>query len=169
MAGSEATSAQELLEIEAIRQLKARYCLVVDAQDWARYRDLFTDDARIGGELPLTGEPSGRAYDPDAFVAAVSQTLRGWLTLHTVHGSLIELTSDTTARGLWAYTQRGFGHTGGYYNEEYAKGEHGWRIAAMQITLVHPYRREDPHTPRDGLDNAHRQALIDQWIPTPRA
>ena len=33
-----------LLEIEAIKQLKARYCRLLDTKDWQGWRDLFSDD-----------------------------------------------------------------------------------------------------------------------------
>jgi 3-phenylpropionate/cinnamic acid dioxygenase small subunit len=33
-----------LVEIESIKQLKARYCRYLDNNDWDRWRDLFTDD-----------------------------------------------------------------------------------------------------------------------------
>ena len=36
-----------LADIEAIKQLKARYCLLLDAQEWVDLRALFTDDARF--------------------------------------------------------------------------------------------------------------------------
>jgi hypothetical protein len=38
---------QELLDREAIKELKARYFRLVDEQDWDAYRQLFTDDARL--------------------------------------------------------------------------------------------------------------------------
>ena len=33
-----------LIDIESIKQLKARYCRYLDTKDWDRWRDLFTDD-----------------------------------------------------------------------------------------------------------------------------
>ena len=33
-----------LVDIEAIRQLKARYCRFLDNKDWAAWRTIFTDD-----------------------------------------------------------------------------------------------------------------------------
>ena len=34
----------ELTEIEAIKQLKARYCRLLDTKQWDAWRELFTDD-----------------------------------------------------------------------------------------------------------------------------
>jgi SnoaL-like domain len=152
-----------LVEIEAIKQLKARYCLLLDAQNWSGYRDLFTDDARISGDLPLTTPPAGSHYGPNEFVAAVRATLEGRRTLHTIHQSMIELIDVDVARGLWTYTQRGFGHTGGYYDEAYAKDDRGWRINTMTIALVHPYQADDPQASRSEFQSSSRDAVVERW------
>lgn len=39
-----ADAATTLLEIEAIKQLKARYCRFLDTKQWDDWRALFTDD-----------------------------------------------------------------------------------------------------------------------------
>ena len=36
--------ATALLEIEAIKQLKARYCRYLDTKDWQAWRSIFADD-----------------------------------------------------------------------------------------------------------------------------
>ena len=127
---------EDLLEIEAIRHLKVRYCLGVDGKDWALFRSCFADDARLGGGLPggIDGEP--RFMGPEDWVAAVAATVGTTKTLHTVHGSIVEITGQDSARGLWQYTQRGWGRTGGYYTEEYVKASGSWKIASMQITPI---------------------------------
>jgi hypothetical protein len=66
----------------------------------------------------------------------------------------IELTSPTTATGVWALEDQlwwpeggplrhmhGFGH----YHETYEKAEAGWRIKSMTITRLH--RLVDPQPP----------------------
>lgn len=136
----------DLLAIESIRQLKARYCLTCDSHDWAGYRACFTDDARISGDLPVDGAGESPTFAVDDWPARVALTLL-MKSFHTVHQATIEVTGPTTARGLWAYTQRGFGQTAGYYSEEYRRGEDGWRISAMRITAIHPHADSDPHSP----------------------
>jgi hypothetical protein len=127
---------EDLLEIEAIRQLKVRYCLGVDSKDWTVYRSCFTDGARLGGGVP--GDDSGEPQflGPDEWVARVAATVGTFKTLHTVHASIVEITGPGRARGLWQYTQRGWGRTGGYYTEEYAKANGAWKIASMRITPI---------------------------------
>ena len=136
-----------LMEIEAIKQLKARYCRLLDTKDWLAWRELFTDDFRSD-----TRPVSGRLIEGgDAFVAYVSGLLgrANLATVHQVHAPEIELTSATTAHGVWALedllrflpglTVRGFGH----YDETYRKQDGQWRIATSTLTRL----REDLQTP----------------------
>ena len=135
---------EELLAIEAIRQLKARYCLACDSHDWEGYRAVFSDDARIIGDLPVEGATEAPSYSADEWPSAVARTLV-MKSFHTVHQSIIEITSPSSARGLWAYTQRGFGQTAGYYVEEYTKEDGAWKISSMRITAIHPHDDAQPH------------------------
>ena len=58
--------ATALLEIEAIKQLKARYCRYLDTKDWQAWRSLFSDDflsdtSQAGGKViqaPTISSPS---------------------------------------------------------------------------------------------------------------
>ena len=126
-------------DLEAIKQLKARYFRTLDTRDWAAFRAVFADDVVIdttesGGEL-VTGA--------DAFLAYLGQTLDGTTTVHQGHMPEIELTSDTTATGIWALHDivmwpggmrlDGFGH----YHETYVKTADGWRIQSSKLTRLH--------------------------------
>jgi len=132
---------EDLLAIEAIKQLKARYFLLMDTKRWDEWRDLFTVDVRVEG---------GPAHnDRDAFVDFVRQGLDGVQSAHQGHMPIIEVTSETTARGTWAMSDDllfpaghpwsgtlprrcGYGH----YEEEYRREEGAWRIAAMRLTRL---------------------------------
>lgn len=127
---------EDLVEIEAIRGLKLRYCLGLDSKDWVLYRSCFTDSARLGGGVPSSNSGEPQSVGPDEWVTMVRATVGTVKTLHTVHGSIVEITGPDSARGLWQYTQRGWGRTGGYYTEEYAKENGGWKILSMLITPV---------------------------------
>lgn len=88
----------DLCEIETIKQLKARYCRVLDTKQWAAWRAIFTDDF-----LSDTSEAGGKVIDgADEFVAFTRKSLRNQATVHQVHAPEIEITSATTARGVWA-------------------------------------------------------------------
>jgi hypothetical protein len=143
---------QELLDREAIKELKARYFRLLDAQDWDSFRQCFTEDARfdVQGRDPIEGA--------EAFVADARDVLGGARTLH--HGHMPELTigSATDARGLWMLAdylewpcdpdtgeRRGMK---GYwqYEETYRKVDGAWRIATLRLRR----RRIDP-LPREPL------------------
>src|SRR6201996_6175554 len=139
--------ASTLLAIESIKQLKARYCRYLDAKDWAAWRSLFTDDfvsdtAEAGGKLIIGA---------DDFVAFTRNNIgrRSQATAHQVHAPEVELTSPTTARGVWALqdvvrfgpgvTLVGFGH----YHEAYENVAGQWLISSSKLTRL----REDIATP----------------------
>ncbi len=136
-----------LVDIEAIRQLKARYCRFLDNKDWAAWRTIFTDDfvsdtSAAGGTI-IAGA--------DDFVAFVRKNLGrpSQPTAHQVHTPEIEVTSPTAATGIWALqdvvrfapglTMVGYGH----YTETYEKLDDGWRIKTSRLTRL----REDIVTP----------------------
>ena len=136
-----ASSVATLLEIEAIKQLKARYCRYLDTKDWAAWRAMFADDF-----LSDTAESGGKVIEgADEFVAFTRRSLRDQTTVHQVHAPEIELTSATTACGVWALEDvvrfgpgvnlRGYGH----YQETYEKIDGQWRIKSSKLTRL----RED--------------------------
>jgi uncharacterized protein (TIGR02246 family) len=135
---------EDLLIVEEIRTLKAKYCYYLDLQDWDGYAGLFTVDASLitdtavssRGEDPLpTPETRGRK----AIRKMVSELLAGALTVHQCHTPIIEITSPNTATGIWAMEDvvrmRGFHiHARGHYRETYAVEEGRWRIASLHLT-----------------------------------
>jgi hypothetical protein len=125
-------------DIEAIKQLKARYCRYLDTKDWVAWRGLFTDDF-----LSDTAESGGKVIDgADEFVAFTRNSLRDQVTVHQVHAPEIEMTSASTARGVWALEDvvrfglgvnlRGYGH----YHETYEKIDGQWRIKSSKLTRL---------------------------------
>ncbi|OBB37467.1 MULTISPECIES: nuclear transport factor 2 family protein [unclassified Mycobacterium] len=131
----------DLVEIEAIKQLKARYCRLLDTKDWAAWRSLFADDF-LSDTSPAGGK---KIQGADEFVAFTRKSLRNQATVHQVHAPEIELTSPTTARGVWALEDvvrfgpgvnlRGYGH----YHETYEKLDGQWRFTSSTLTRL----RED--------------------------
>ena len=128
----------ELAEVEAIKQLKARYCRFLDTKDWAAWRTLFADDF-LSDTSPAGGKVISGA---DEFVAFTRKSLRNQVTVHQVHAPEIELTSSTTARGVWALEDvvrfgpgvnlRGYGH----YHETYEKLDGQWRFKTSTLTRL---------------------------------
>jgi hypothetical protein len=122
----------QLADIEAIKQLKARYCLLLDAQEWEALRGLFTDDATFS-------VGSGDYPGPDAFVDRLRASLTGELHVHVAQMPIIELTGPDSARGLWSFSNRG---ALGHYQDEYARGAGGWRVSGMIMTWIIPPSEE---------------------------
>jgi hypothetical protein len=136
-----------LLEIESIKQLKARYCRYLDTKNWEAWRQIFTDDF-----LSDTSEAGGMVIEgADAFVAFTRKNIGkpSQPTVHQVHAPEIEPTSATTARGVWALNDivrlapglnlNAYGH----YHETYEKIDGQWRIKSSKLTRL----REDIFNP----------------------
>jgi 3-hydroxyisobutyrate dehydrogenase-like beta-hydroxyacid dehydrogenase len=130
--------AGRLADLEAIKQLKARYFRFIDTKDWAAFRDLFTDDCKHW----LPQESAVPFMTNDEYFAMNEKLLGTGVTTH--HGHMPEITflSDTEAEGIWAmfdYVQleppsgrvsiMGYGH----YFETYRKCDDGkWRISSKR-------------------------------------
>jgi hypothetical protein len=130
-----------MVEIEAIKQVKARYCRYLDTKDWDSWRSLFTDDFRSD-----TAQAGGKVIvGADDFVAFTRRSLGDRATVHQVHAPEIELTSPSTARAIWALEDvvrlapginlRGYGH----YRESYTLVDGRWLITESTLTRL----RED--------------------------
>src|SRR5579871_6553114 len=94
-----------LWEIEQIKKLKARYFRLMDTKQWERYRALFTDDLCVFIEDAIEPDPNAEPFkrSADEFVRYVSQSaLPSAVSAHHGHMPEIELTSATTAFGVWA-------------------------------------------------------------------
>jgi len=132
-------------DLEAIRQLKARYCRFLDTRDIDAWRTVFCTDvvAKVdlavstGGTDPMTTPP---IEGVDQFVPAVLAGIAGAATMHHCHTPEITLTSETTATGIWAMEDWlifGDGrelHGAGHYHETYEKQDGTWRIKTLHLT-----------------------------------
>ncbi|MCV7176905.1 nuclear transport factor 2 family protein [Mycolicibacterium sphagni] len=134
-------------DVEEIKKLKARYCRLLDTKDWAGWREIFTDDF-VSDTTPSGGVLISGA---DEFIAFLRSTLGkpSQPTVHQVHAPEIELTSPSTATGVWALNDivrlapginlAGYGH----YHETYEKTDGHWRIKTSTLTRL----REDIFNP----------------------
>lgn len=156
-------NAEQLWNIEQIKQLKARYFRYLDTKQWPKYRALFTNDARIWTSSTNAGDEPGFP-SPDAFVEWM-QTRHDAdraVSVHQGHMPEIEVLTETSARGIWAlfdwvdrpkmHAFQGFGH----YYEEYRKEPDGqWRISIMRITRIRV----------DQMDSSLEAAPNYGWVP----
>lgn len=132
-------------ELQALRQLKARYCRFLDTKDLAAWRDVFTPDVvvtldmavGVGGADPQTAPP---IEGVDNFAPTVLGGLQGVATVHHCHTPELTLTSPTTATGIWAmedmlfFVDGGQLHGAGHYHESYEKQDGSWRIKTLHLT-----------------------------------
>jgi hypothetical protein len=139
----------QLIAIEEIKRLKARYFRFIDLQDWASFATLFTDDAVMDMR---EGMPERDAEDsvlrgPLEISAFARETVGA--VGHTVHHGYmpeIEILTDTSATGIWAMSDRlrrvdglrgvvvftGFGH----YHDSYARVDGDWLIRHVRLTRL---------------------------------
>ncbi|WP_018500769.1 nuclear transport factor 2 family protein [Parafrankia discariae] len=127
-----------LVQLEAIKQLKARYFRTLDAKDWAGMRLVFSDDV----VMDTTDSGGNVVAGADTFMDFLSATLANVVTVHHGHTPEIILTSPSTATGIWAMEGRlryadgneinGFGH----YHETYEKIGGSWRIKSSRLTRL---------------------------------
>ena len=129
-------------DIEAIKQLKARYFRCMDTKDWDGMRQVFAQDVHID----TSGDGGGVQDDADGFMAMLRSNIEDVVTVHHGHMPEITLTSPTTATGIWAMEDHlwwpegaplkhlhGYGH----YHETYEKGADGtWRITSLKLTRL---------------------------------
>jgi hypothetical protein len=132
-------------DLEAIRQLKARYCRFLDAKDAKGWRSVFTTDVVVtldmavstAGADPMTAPPVEGVHN---FVPMVLASLENAATMHHCHTPEITLSSSTSAIGIWAMEDWiifGTGqelHGAGHYRETYEKQDDTWRIKTLHLT-----------------------------------
>ncbi len=128
----------DLIHIEAIRQLKARYFRAIDQHDWDLLRDVFTADVVI--DTTDDAGPGTELKGRDQFIEVVSSVLGDAITVHHGHMSEIDITGADSARGTWSMEDhiwfpepagRSKLWGTGWYEEEYRLVDAQWKIAHM--------------------------------------
>jgi len=130
-----------LEDLEAIKRLKYRYFRCLDLKLWDEMAGCFAPDATVdygGGRCRVDGV--------DAIIGFLRESLAretGALGYHHGHHPEIELTGDTTARGVWALDNYLFNaarkrgvRIAAYYRDEYVKRDGEWRIRHTGYTYV---------------------------------
>jgi hypothetical protein len=126
-----------LFDVEAIRQLKARYFRSMDMKDWDGLAACFTEDL----EADFREGPGMLAYGRDNYIEQISVILADATTIHHGHMPEIIILDEKSARGIWAMDDivilpglqlQGWGH----YHELYRKENNAWRIAKIRLTRL---------------------------------
>jgi hypothetical protein len=129
-------------DLEEIRQLKARYFRLMDTKDWDGLAEVFTEDVVID----VSAEGAGVVRTVAEYMPFLRSAIESVVTVHHGHMPEIELTSPTTARGIWAMEDElwwpegspiSYVHGYGHYHETYEKTNKGWRIKTLKLTRLH--------------------------------
>ena len=143
----------DLVELEAIKQLKYRYLRCLDQKLWDEIVDCFTPDA--------VAEYSGGKYSyegRDAIVAFLRRSMGAdsFHSSHRCHHPEIDLTSPTTATGVWALEdvviEERFALTirgAAFYTDAYRKQDGAWRIE--RTGYLRTYEEVQPRKEVPGL------------------
>jgi uncharacterized protein (TIGR02246 family) len=125
-------------DVETIKQLKARYFRTMDTKDWSGMRQVFTDDVVID----TTASGGAVVAGADEFLAYLQPLLQDATTVHHGHMPEIEITSPSTATGIWALQDvihwpdgrhmHGYGH----YHETYERVGGAWKIKSSTLTRL---------------------------------
>ncbi len=131
-----AATIQQLKDINDIKQLKSRYCHLVDAGNWDELETLWSEDAMC--DYGFFGAYTGRAEIMNDFfrgqVASVSS-----FNAHMVHNPIIEVAGDC-ASACWYLTA----HTTlrphnqavwvmGVYHDQYQRIGGDWKITSLKV------------------------------------
>lgn len=142
---------ERLAAIEAIRQVKARYFRGVDDRNSSLVRSILAEDCVLDYRGCCTDPVSGIDHLP-----AMNKVMRGrssWadapassgfsmITVHQGHDPDITVESETSASGIWAFTDRLFLPPGGPFNqltgwgryhETYRQDDEGWKLSTTRI------------------------------------
>lgn len=134
----------QLLAIEQIKTLKARYFRLVDTKDWAALRTLFCEHATIH----YTDADRGPMAVDEA-MNLVRDALGDAVSVHHGHMPEIAIHSPDRASAIWAMQDQVFWpensrnpfsiyrmHGAGHYHETYERHGARWLIATLKLTRL---------------------------------
>jgi uncharacterized protein (TIGR02246 family) len=139
------TNSEQLLAIEEIKQLKARYFRCMDTKDWAGFEAVFAPDASVDYTPPGADSADWSASGRERIVEFVRRIVEPAITVHHGHMPEVEVTSPTTARAIFAMedliwwpegSRRRTLHGWGHYHESYIKMDGKWLIKTLRLTRL---------------------------------
>jgi hypothetical protein len=147
----------DLIAINSVSQLKARYFRFMDTKQWDLWEALYTTDAVLdaSGDGPAMGSLGFPTPPADALVfrtatgirQAVSAALEGVRTVHHGHMGEFEILGPDRVKAVWAMQDiirypvgaptpikgfDGFGH----YEDHYVRRDDKWLIESVRLTRL---------------------------------
>jgi hypothetical protein len=139
---------ERLTAIAEIGALKARYFRCMDEKDWPGLEAVFAPDL-VADFRDSTGtrDESLLTHGAALYVRNLAPILRDITTVHHGHMPEIEVTSPTTATGIWAMEDLLWARDGapvpfktlhafGHYHETYEKRDGRWEIKTIRLTRL---------------------------------
>jgi hypothetical protein len=139
---------EDLVEIERIKQLKARYFRLMDTGRWEEFEALFSEDSEQSWQA-APGQSAHGGRGRAGVARFIRESLAGMRSTHHGHMPEIEITSPTTATGIWALHDictedgRTVFDGAGYYHDEYVKRDGQWQIRSTRLEAA-PFDRSEP-------------------------
>jgi hypothetical protein len=139
------TDAERLLDIEQIRQTKARYFRCMDTKDWAGFEAVFAPDVKVDYEATKGDSSDWKLNGAANVVAFVRKVVEHGVSIHHGHMAEVEVTSSNNARGIFAMEDLIFWpegsrhkrlHGWGHYHETYEKIGGKWLIKTLNLTRL---------------------------------
>jgi len=131
---------RRLEDIEAIKGLKGKYFRCLDSKLWDEMADCFTEDATTNytdGQYQLQGKDSIMRF----LKAGLGRT--SFFGFHQGHHPEIEITSDTTAKGVWSShyymidnDAKKTMQCGAFYYDEFVKENGQWKIRSTGYSRI---------------------------------
>ena len=138
------TDLERLIALEEIKQVKARYFRCMDTKDWAAFEAVFAPDATAD----YSSEGDAKEWSASGaakIVALVRRVVESAISVHHGHMAEVEVTSPTSARGIFAMedliwwpegSRRKTLHGWGHYHETFEKHGTKWVIKTLRLTRL---------------------------------
>jgi hypothetical protein len=145
------TDIERLVNIEAIRQLKARYLRFADTKQWVHLSACFSEDVSCDWRGATTDPASGKHLLPgsdaiiagrDNVMAIIIRSMSEIQSTHQVFMPEIEIISEDRASGIWAMADRLYIPSGnrelilqghGHYHDTFQKYDGRWIITSLRL------------------------------------
>ena len=145
---------EDLVEIEAIKEVRHRYSHYFDGKEIDALVDLFTEDAVCEFGPAFGGDWVGRTQIRENFAKYAEREGPPYGVLHAVTNPWIRLIDAETAQGRWYLldlrTTEGVENPlilFGIYDDVYKKSNGHWRLHRTRIDFLWP--RREYYGPRD--------------------
>ena len=123
----------DMHDIVAIQQLMAHYGHLVDAKQWARLDEIFSED----GVFDVVAYQAGRHEGLPAVIAFFERASHP-LAHHSTNLFVFEEAGVTRARSKYAVPSEAGRMYGGDYEDTLVRTTNGWRIKARVVTARWP-------------------------------